>query len=68
MGRYIAKKELVPDEAIVSTASRTQETWYLLPVVASKMKLFAVQSHGPMTLPLTRFSVLSVRPNLMSEI
>ena len=29
MGRYMADKALIPDEAIVSTASRTQETWYL---------------------------------------
>ena len=29
MGRYMAKEGLVPDQAIASTASRTQETWYL---------------------------------------
>ena len=29
MGKYMAREELVPDQAIVSTASRTQETWYL---------------------------------------
>jgi phosphohistidine phosphatase len=29
MGRYMAKKGMVPDQAIASTASRTQETWYL---------------------------------------
>ena len=29
MGRYLAKERLKPDQAIASTASRTQETWYL---------------------------------------
>ena len=29
MGKYMAKERLTPDQAIASTASRTQETWYL---------------------------------------
>ena len=29
MGKYMARKGLVPGQAIASTASRTQETWYL---------------------------------------
>jgi phosphohistidine phosphatase len=29
MGMHMARKGLVPDQAIASTASRTQETWYL---------------------------------------
>ena len=29
MGKYMAEERLTPDQAIVSTASRTQETWYL---------------------------------------
>jgi phosphohistidine phosphatase len=30
IGRFIFKHGLTPDQAIVSTASRTQETWYLV--------------------------------------
>src|SRR5262245_18470604 len=30
MGRYMAQHGLIPDHAIVSTATRTRETWRLL--------------------------------------